>query len=69
VEQNPDIADLYYICGILRKRLNYFDKKVAFAMLKRAYDMGSDISELKFIASKVNNWYEFEGKMESITGN
>lgn len=67
-EKNPDIAELYYICGILRKRLNYFDKRLAFNLLSQAYNLGKSIDELKYIAIRVYNWSEFVEEMEDIVG-
>lgn len=67
-EQNPDLAELYYIRGILRKRLQYLDEHKTIKWLKEAYELGKSIDELKDIAISVKCWSQFREEMEEIIG-
>lgn len=65
-KENPELAELYYIRGILRKRLAYCDDKMSLALLKCAYEYGKSINQLKDIAISVRNWSQFREEMEEI---
>ena len=65
---NPDkavVVDLYYISGILKNRLAYYDKARGINYLKKASEY-VDIDCLTQIAKTVRNWTEFRIVMESI---
>ncbi len=58
--KEPDIKDLFYIRGILRKRIpGYFKEHKAMEILKDARTWGISTDELKEIAVRVNNWTGF----------
>lgn len=59
-ESNPDIKHLYYIRGILRKRIpGYFDDAKALLFLKNSRTWDVPIEELYEIARSVKNWSGF----------
>lgn len=65
---NPEKAidtDLYYISGILKNRLCYYNKQVGLNYLKRVSNF-IDKADLTEIAKTVKNWTEFKNTMESL---
>lgn len=58
-QTDPDIQELYYIRGILRKRLNYFDPARAMQCLKAARSWGVPMEDLGEMARTVGNWSQF----------
>ena len=63
-ESNPDIKQLYYIRGILRKRIpGYFDGAKALQYLKNARSWDVPIEELSEIARSVKNWSGFTAEV------
>lgn len=59
-KDNPDIRDLYYIRGILRKRIpGYFNAPKALELMKVARSWGVDLGELRDIAVQIKNWSQF----------
>lgn len=59
-ETDPDIKELYYIRGILRKRIpGYFNEPMALDLLRaaRSWDVSTD--ELREIAVRARNWSGF----------
>lgn len=58
--------ELHYIKGILRNRLNYFDEKKGFQLLKQAYETGASIQGLKDLALSVKHWTEFRSTIEEF---
>ena len=65
---NPDLAELYYIRGILKSRLHYCDEQKAISWLKQALELGMSVNQLKSIAKTVRNWSHFQEEMEDIIG-
>ena len=57
-EAHPEISKLYYIRGILRKRIQYYyDDKKALEILKNAYYKdGLTLEELTEIAKQTRTW-------------
>lgn len=66
-EENPDIGDIYYIRGILRNRLSYFDKNRALGYLKEAYNAGINVDRLQDLAIGCRNWTDFRETITSWT--
>jgi hypothetical protein len=63
-EKDPDIRDLYYIRGILRKRIpGYFDDPEALEWLRAARSWNVPIDELRRSAFCVRNWTQFKHSM------
>ena len=59
-KNNPDIKEMYYIRGILRNRLSYFDNVQGLQYLKNARSWGVDMETLRFIAYQVRSWTAFK---------
>jgi hypothetical protein len=65
---SPEQAKLYYIRGILRKRLaNYCDEHRALRMMREAHDAGVGIAELEEAALSSSNWTQWRLRVEELT--
>lgn len=63
-KNNPDLKDIYYIRGILRKNiLYYYDDTKALEFLKDARCRGVPLTELRKIAHKVTSWTKFKNAL------
>lgn len=62
----PYIQKLFYIRGILRKRLNYINEWLCLKLLEEAYHFGANIDELQNHACKVRNWTEWRQEIEDF---
>lgn len=62
---HPQIKRLYYVRGILRKRLSYCNEHQAIALLRRAYELGADLASLEELAKHINNWTAWRTEMEN----
>lgn len=60
----PELSELYYIRGILRKRCSYFVDWQCLDLLKQAFRAGASIDWLQRIAKTVNNWSQFRQSIE-----
>ena len=60
-EDDPDLKDLYYIRGIIRKRLDggYFDNSQALELLQAARSWDVPIDKLRAIALRASYWTHF----------
>jgi hypothetical protein len=56
--------ELYYLRGILRKRLEYFNDWQGFQLLEDAYNEGVPMTELDWIARNVSSWTRFKAEIE-----
>jgi hypothetical protein len=63
-KDDPDIRELYYIRGILRKRLSYFDDPQGLQFLKNARSWGVSLEELRSIAYGTRSWTSFRCDIE-----
>lgn len=63
---NPALKELFYIRGILKNRVQFFDASLAITLLKLAHAKNVTIDELKRIALKVDYMYEFENVIEHL---
>lgn len=63
---NPDLKDFFYIRGILRNRLHYYDPHLTLEWLKAARSWGASIDELKSIAAKTRNWTTFSDDIDEL---
>jgi len=58
-EKDPGIERLFYIRGILRRRLSYINEKQCIVLLKDARDAGLNIDWLQAIAKEAKSWTQF----------
>lgn len=64
--EKPYMRDLYYIRGIVRKRM-YCNEWQAIALLEKAYLAGVDVDDLKTLAIESRNWTAWRNAMEEFT--
>lgn len=64
-EKDPGIERLFYIRGILRRRLSYVNEKACIVLLKDARDAGIDIDHLQELSKQVTSWTQFRTIVES----
>jgi len=64
---DPDIKELYYIRGILRKRLEgcYFDNARALEWLKAARGWDVPLDDLRDIAKRSSSWTQFSDALDT----
>lgn len=65
-KENPEIKEIYYIRGILRNRLSYFDPYKALEWLEIAREWGATLQELKSIALQTRNWTTFSEDIDVL---
>lgn len=65
--KKPWMKELYYIRGIIRNRFNYHDPRYAIDLLKKAYEEGVDIDELKDMAINSYNWSSWKESIIDLT--
>lgn len=65
-KDNPDLARLYYIRGILRRRLSYCNEHVALKLLQQALDRGAGLDSLERHAKEVRNWTQWQSGMQDF---
>lgn len=63
--EKPYLSDLYYIKGIIKRRM-YCNDWQAIELLEKAYKSGVDIDDLKEIAVTSQNWTEWRITMQEI---
>lgn len=64
-KEKPYIKDLYYLRGILRRRLpNYYDNVKALKYLENTFSWGVSIEELGEIVRTARNWSNFVELLE-----
>lgn len=69
-QEKPYIKDLYYMRGILRKRLqgNYFDNVKALKWLENTHSWGVSVQELGEIVRAARNWSNFRDLLSEAIG-
>ncbi len=65
-KKDPALKEIYYIRGILRKRLSYFDEGRALQWLKAARSWGVSLDELREIALEVRSWTQFGNAIDDV---
>ncbi|MBP0029859.1 MAG: HNH endonuclease [Roseofilum sp. Guam] len=60
----PYIQKLFYIRGILRKRLNYLNEWLCLKLLEEAYQCGANLDQLQDHACKVRTWTKWRQEIE-----
>ena len=63
-KEKPYMKDLFYIRGIIKNRLDYFEKTKCLAYLESAHLKGASIESLREMALEVRNWTAFVNSME-----
>jgi len=59
---------LFYIRGILRKRLNYINEWKTLDILREALDAGASLDELTDLAKTVHTWAQFNAYIDERLG-
>ena len=65
-KDKPWMKDLFYVRGILRRRLSYLNERRCIELLEYAYDCGVDIDALKDMAKYVRNWTQFQNEISYL---
>ena len=65
-KDNPSEQRLYYIRGILRKRLSYLNEGMALQLLRAAVDANASLESLENHAKSVRNWTEWRAGIEGF---
>lgn len=65
-KKDPDIREMYYIRGMLRNKLSYFDEGRALQWLKAARSWDVAVDELRDIALRVRNWTQFGDAIDEV---
>jgi hypothetical protein len=60
----PWMKDLFYIRAIARNRFNYHRDDIAIVLLKRAFETGIHLEELKDLAKTARNWSQWKNTIE-----
>ena len=68
-KENPDLKELFYIRGILRNRVRYYDASISISLLKSARNDGVEIEDLKQLALTAYDMDEFEEGIENLKNN
>ncbi|MGV3724814.1 MAG: HNH endonuclease [Actinomycetota bacterium] len=62
----PYLRDLFYIRGILRKRLRWLDERRCLALLEKAHLAGATIDSLRNHAAAATGWNRYETELEEF---
>jgi len=65
-QDDPDFARLFYIRGILRNRLGYFNEVTGMNLLKEAYAAGIPVENLETHAKEVHTWTQWRDEIYEI---
>jgi len=65
-QEKPYLKDLYYIRGILRRRV-YVNESVVMKLLEDAVVAGVDPEALKSLAKQCRNWSEFRDEVQELS--
>ena len=60
---NPNLRNVFYIRGILRRRFSYVNERNAKAYLEEAFAAGAGFEELKAIACSESGWTSWQNAM------
>lgn len=63
-KSDPTSARAYYIRGIIRNRLHYYDARVAIDLIRAAIEAGNSAEDLERLAKEVPSWSEWRRCME-----
>ncbi|VXD25625.1 hypothetical protein PL8927_900023 [Planktothrix serta PCC 8927] len=65
-KSKPYMRELFYIRGILRKRLNYLNEWQCLKLLEEAHQYGAALEKLKEHACNVRNWTQWRQDIETF---
>jgi len=68
-KDKPYLKKLYYIRGILKNRLSYFNQWKSIEIMEAAVLSGTNIEAIEDTAKCVNSWTQFVTAIEAITIN
>lgn len=68
-KENPELKELFYIRGILRNRIRYYDAGLSISLLKSARNIGVEIDDLKQLALTAYDMDEFEDGIKNLKNN
>lgn len=60
---SPEIKEMYYIRGILRKRI-YCDEQYSMELMKKAFEHNVDLESVKQFARTCHDWTEWKTDLE-----
>jgi len=63
---SENMKAIFYIRGILRKRLNYVNEGALIPMLKDAAAAGVDLEDVKAIAKECRSWTQFQNDLNYL---
>ena len=63
-KEKPYLQELFYIRGILRNRLSYYDKNKCLSYLEAAYLKGASMESLRELVMEASTWTAFRKSME-----
>ena len=66
-KEKPYLKDLFYIRGILRKRLSYIREAGLIRMMEKAIEADVPVNAIENLAKTTPNWSSFEGTLEFWT--
>ncbi len=64
----PYLRDLYYIRGMLRKKLSYVREGEMMDILEDAVQSGVAVEDIKIAVRRVGSWTQFRDRMEELEG-
>jgi hypothetical protein len=67
-KDNPELGKLYYIRGIARNRIDYFDDVRGMKLLKEAFEAGVSIEELKDATLHAWSWSGWQCTLYDLMG-
>lgn len=65
IEEKPYLKDLYYIRGILKRRLTYVNDWMAIQLMEEAIQAGVNLDDLREFSKTVKNWSTFRNTIEN----
>jgi len=65
-KEKPYLRQLFYIRGILRKRLDYVHDREAMRLMERSAELDIDIDWLTDFAKTARNWSQFRASLEEF---
>jgi|CXWK01.1.fsa_nt_gi hypothetical protein len=65
-KENPNIQRVYYVRGILKKRLSYVNESLALALISDAVELGASLDSLETHAKNVRNWTQWRREIETF---
>ncbi len=65
-KEKPYLKDLYYMRGIIKNRLSYYDPHKAIALLEKAYINGASLEWLKELCLEAPHWTYFRNSLEQF---